>query len=194
MFTKETIIMFMNGDLFTCAYEFMKEHEGGFVNNKNDKGGATKWGISLRFLDLNKIDINQDGIIDINDIKDLTPEQTKTIYYNYFWRMPKIYMIPYKELAIKAFDMGVNAGPGRSIQLLQRAINLNLSRNNWIITDGKIGPQTCGKMVSIPLKTMIDSYCETLKNYYLKIIKFNPSQEEFKNGWLNRAYDVEFVK
>lgn len=36
------------------------KHEGGYVDHPNDPGGATKYGISLRFLQKNGIDLNLD--------------------------------------------------------------------------------------------------------------------------------------
>ena len=49
---------------FEEAWSYVKENEGGYVNDKNDKGGATKYGVSLRFLkglERDEGDINGDG-------------------------------------------------------------------------------------------------------------------------------------
>lgn len=54
-------------DKFKHAVQVVLKHEGGFVNDKNDRGGATKAGISLRFLQKENIDINNDGKIDEQD-------------------------------------------------------------------------------------------------------------------------------
>ena len=39
-------------DKFLKCIPIILRNEGGFVNNKRDPGGATKFGISLRFLNL----------------------------------------------------------------------------------------------------------------------------------------------
>ncbi|UCD23789.1 MAG: hypothetical protein JSW51_12245, partial [Gemmatimonadota bacterium] len=53
---------------FDWALACVLHHEGGFVNNPNDPGGATDFGVSLRFLRSVGEDIDGDGDIDIDDI------------------------------------------------------------------------------------------------------------------------------
>ncbi len=61
---------------FEKAVEKVLEHEGGYVDHKNDPGGATNYGISLRFVKQSTgidLDVDGDGDIDADDIKAMTP-------------------------------------------------------------------------------------------------------------------------
>ena len=58
----------------------VREIEGGFVNDPRDPGGATKFGISLRFLRSIGLDLNRDGIIDGIDIRGLSHVAAKKIF------------------------------------------------------------------------------------------------------------------
>ena len=50
---------------FTAAVARVLEHEGGFVDDPVDPGGATNWGISLRYLKkAGAVDANVDGWLD----------------------------------------------------------------------------------------------------------------------------------
>lgn len=57
---------------FDLAFDRLMGHEGGYVNDPNDPGGETKWGVSKRsYPSLN--------------IKDLTKDDAKAIYRRDFW-------------------------------------------------------------------------------------------------------------
>ena len=69
---------------FEFAHKFTSKWEGGFVDHKNDPGGATNYGVSLRWLKNEGIDIDGDGKIDINDIKALTPSKAAELFKKEF--------------------------------------------------------------------------------------------------------------
>jgi len=79
-------------------------HEGGYVNNPNDPGGETKYGISKR---------SYPNV----DIKNLTPEQALEIYHRDFWpRIPAHLPDPVRWFA---FDCAVHHGPGQALMWLK---------------------------------------------------------------------------
>ena len=57
---------------FYNALHFVTLWEGGYVNDPDDPGGETKWGISKRYHPK-------------EDILNLTPERAAEIYYNEYW-------------------------------------------------------------------------------------------------------------
>ena len=94
---------------FNDVIDKVLEHEGGYVNDPNDLGGETKYGITKRFYP------------DV-DIKSLTKEDAKDIYKRDYWDKNKIDNLP-DNLKHIFFDMCVNQGRGTAVRVLQRAIN-----------------------------------------------------------------------
>ena len=81
---------------FDKIIEKVLEHEGGYVNDPDDLGGETNYGITKRFFP------------DV-DIKNLTKEQAKKIYHQDYWRPAKCDEVP-NHLKHIYFDMCVNFG------------------------------------------------------------------------------------
>ena len=111
--------------------------EGGYVNDPDDPGGATKHGVTLKTLQGLKADLTGDGRVDVADVKALTPAQAAEIYVRHYYRAPRIDLLP-EPLQASVFDMQVNAGANavRILQRLMAAFGLPLK------DDGVIGPVT----------------------------------------------------
>ena len=89
---------------FDEAVEVIFKHEGGYVDDVMDPGGETNMGISKRaYLDL--------------DIKNLTSDQAKRIYYEDYWVRSKARDVP-KGLRLIYFDMVVNMGRSRAVKIV----------------------------------------------------------------------------
>lgn len=113
---------------FDDAFERTLGHEGGYVNNVEDPGGETQWGISKRsYPDL--------------DIKTLTVAQAKAIYQRDYWTPAGCEHVP-EAIRADLFDMAVNAGVRPAIKALQRAVGAD--------PDGVIGPQTIALAAVVP--------------------------------------------
>ena len=109
---------------FRFAIERVLGHEGNYVNDPNDPGGETKWGISKRsYPHLN--------------IKDLTREQAIEIYRVDFWEKVHTDVLPYA-VDYQLLDSAVNSGIHQSIRFLQRALD--------VADDGDFGPISRGAM------------------------------------------------
>ena len=94
---------------FVQAVEAVLNHEGGYVNDPDDPGGETKWGISRRsYPSL--------------DITNLTREDAIAIYYRDWWRRYKYDLIEDAAVAAKVLDLSVNMGPSQAHKILQREI------------------------------------------------------------------------
>ena len=51
--------------------------EGGYVNDPDDPGGATKYGVTIHTMRRLGLDLDQDGDVDAHDVRHLTQEQAE---------------------------------------------------------------------------------------------------------------------
>jgi lysozyme family protein len=153
---------------FDQAFDALIKEEGGYVNDADDHGGETKYGISQR------------SYPEI-DIKSLTLEDAKAIYKKDFWDNLNLDMVVPEVIAIKVFNLAVNVGCKTAVIILQRAIRAAWQR---IEEDGELGEATmdavnnkCSKIILLTaLRSEAAGYYRSLKN------------SKYEEGWLNRAY------
>lgn len=93
---------------FDTAFDRLIGHEGGYVNDPRDPGGETKWGISKRAYPN-------------VDIKALTREDARKIYFRDFWQRLSANILP-DGVAFQLFDFAVNSGIETAVRYLQRAV------------------------------------------------------------------------
>lgn len=170
-------------------------HEGRYVDNIKDPGGATNFGISLRFLqktgDLDGDgwidgDINHDGIINIDDIKGLSPDHAAELYDVYWWSKYHYARIDDQSVATKVFDLSVNVGSHAAHICLQRAVRA--ASGISLLEDGELGDQSFKAInTSNPMKLLAALKSEAAGYYRLIRLK-SGNEKTFIEGWLNRAY------
>lgn len=178
---------------FDKAIEITLVHEGGFSNDAVDPGGATNWGVSIRFLkDAGDSDgdgfldgdIDRDGDIDVDDIKNMTREQAIDIYRTHFWDKNKYDEIVDFTVAARVFDMTVNMGSSQSGKIVQRALN---NCGNTLLVDGKIGKNTFATINCTNSERLMSEIRQEHAQFYLDLIAAKPQFEKYRKGWLRRA-------
>jgi lysozyme family protein len=178
------------------AHDILKT-EGGYVNDPDDPGGPTRFGVTLKTLRRLRYDLTGDGRVDIDDLKRLTPEQAIEIFIqNYFYR-PKINKLP-NILHACVFDMQVNSGAS-AIKILQKVL---LAFGQSIAVDGVIGPKTiiaANNVAQMAPDHLVDAYGIERRAYYLgladrspRLRKFARTQSGSKGGLIKRA--ERFIK
>ena len=165
---------------FERAIAVTLSHEGGFVDHPSDPGGATKYGISLRFLQDLGVDIDRDGDVDADDIRDLTIDQAKMLYFQRFWSRYNYGSFPSHEVAAKVFDLSVNMGPRQAHKLLQRAMR---ACGAHLEDDGILGPITRSKLSRVDENCLLSALRSEAAGFYRYL-----RRPEFEKGWLRRAY------
>ena len=148
---------------FDEAFAKTVNHEGGYVNDTRDPGGETKYGISKRAYPA-------------LDIAMLTLEDAEAIYRRDYWAPAGCDAVPD---AIKSdlFDTAVNAGVGRAIRLLQRAVGA--------AEDGVIGPKTLAAInATDPLRLVA-----RFNGARLAHLASLPTWQTFGRGWTLRVAD-----
>ena len=153
--------------MFDKLIESVLSHEGGYSNDKVDPGGETNFGISKRqYPDI--------------DIKNLTVERAKEIYYQDYWLKGKCDKLPINLQAIY-FDMCVNFGLRGACRVLQQAVNGK--KPNKLVEDGRIGPNTI--MHSKGVEAYLLRAYRVLK--FAKIVLKTKKMEKYWFGWYRRA-------
>jgi len=170
--------------------------EGGFVNDADDPGGATKYGVTLNTLRRLGIDVTRDSRIDLADVKALTPAQAVDIYVEHYYTRTGVAALP-EALQPSVFDMYVNAG-ANAVKVLQRLLT---SMGFPCDADGQIGPQTirAAQMAAEAAPSQIaDAYGIARRNYYYSLADARPASRKYarrrdggKGGWIIRA--EEFI-
>ena len=162
----------MFDEKFEYGIQKVLKHEGGYVNDSIDPGGETNFGISKRSYPT-------------IDIKNLTLDNAKHIYYTDYWLQGGYNRIDAKLLACKVFDAAVNMGIHRANKLLQQACN-NL--NEGLIVDGIIGKNTINVVNKIDPCELLEEYRNEMYSFYTRLISRKPKLAKYKNGWKKRAY------
>jgi lysozyme family protein len=165
---------------FELAIYTILKHEGSFTNNPTDRGGATKYGISQRFLSH-----LTDEEVTIEDMKNLTKETAIKLYKTYWWDRYNYNTIVNQSIATKVFDLAINMGPYYAHRLLQRAcwkVNKNIITE--LKDDGILGPITMNIVNNLNPTFLLSSLQNEAAEFYRSLHK-----PEFEKGWLTRLYD-----
>ncbi len=142
--------------------------EGGYVNDPDDHGGETKFGISKR------------SYPDV-DIKNLTVEEAEKIYFRDWWEKYGYDRILNQKIVEKVFSFAVNMGAKQAHVLLQEAVVY--SEGKYIYVDGILGPRTIEAVNSHPNPDYLLMALELLAiQYYVSLNK-----PKFLAGWVKRA-------
>jgi lysozyme family protein len=162
-------------EIFNRCILVILKNEGGYQCNPNDSGNwykgkliGTKFGIAARFFP------NE-------DIKNLTIERAKEIYFQYYWFPMNLTGIVNADSILQIFDMGVNGGRKTAIILAQKLVKVK--------PDGQCGNITKGAINQFD--GFLDAYKSARIEYYIKCAE-NPKQEGFLKGWKKRVSDCRF--
>ena len=155
---------------FDDIIEVVLEHEGGYVNDPDDPGGETNFGVAKR----SHPDV---------DIANLTKDGAKEIYKEHYWDKNKVESLP-EYLRHIYFDMCVNFGRGGAVRVLQRAANAK--NRDKIEVDGGMGPATLKAIQNVELERVRSYRVLRFANLVIK----KPEQERFWFGWYKRATEV----
>lgn len=168
---------------FYLAIPVVLQHEGGFIDSPNDPGGATDYGVSLRWLKaqglLTELEHSTQTDDPILAVKRMTQADASGFYRQFWWDAYKYTTIDSQPVANKILDMSVNLGAPRAHRMVQSAVGVK--------ADGVLGPTTYGEINH----TQNTSLILTLKNaqaaFYRNLAAKKPQMNVFLAGWLRRA-------
>ena len=170
--------------------------EGGYVNDPDDPGGATNYGVTIHTMRRLGIDLDGDGDVDAADVRRLTRPQAVDIFIRHYFEAPRIGLLP-EPLQASVFDMYVNAG-SHAVKILQRLLN---RMRLGVTVDGVIGPKTAAaaaRAFAAAPAHLVDAYGIERRNYYYALADSRAASRKYarrrdggKGGWITRA--EEFI-
>ncbi|WP_170760483.1 holin-associated N-acetylmuramidase [Ruegeria lacuscaerulensis] len=170
--------------------------EGGFVDDPDDPGGATKYGVTIHTMRRLGLDLSGDGSIDGADVRMLSESQAVDLFVRHYFELPRLGLLT-QVLQASVFDMYVNAGV-QAVKILQHLLR---DMGYGIVVDGLIGPKTakaCQDAAPPEPVALRDAYGVARRNYYFRLADLRPASRKYartqagkKGGWIRRA--EEFV-
>lgn len=152
-------------DAFEKAFAALMQHEGGYVDDPDDPGGETKYGISKRAYP--KL-----------DIRNLTTDDARGIYRRDYWdRIGGDAIGGARAAAI--FDFAVNAGVGTAARLAQTVVGA--------VPDGDIGLKSIEAITAMDEALFVTAYRLGRIARYTHLCENNPKLRKYFFGWVRRS-------
>ena len=164
---------------FERIFDYLLRVEGGYSNDKNDKGGKTKFGITEE----EARDFGYKG-----DMQDLTKDFAKNIYLKKYYLGNKLDKVVNDKVALSICDWAVNSGRNGT-KNAQIAVNQLTNAN--LDVDGIIGNKTLDALNAVDPEKFLEVYHNLQRIYYKGKVEVDRTQEKFLTGWLNRVQRKE---
>ena len=158
-------------------------HEGGYVNNKNDRGGETNWGITKPFMEEFKYALPGGKSV---PIKDLSVDDAKKMY-KAMWDRYNLGYIRDKNVAYAIFDYMINTYHHTAAKRVQDILN---TQGASLKVDGQIGKKSLKAIHASDAKWLIDEILKNRQHNYRKQVKNDSTQHVFYAGWMNRLNKI----
>ena len=185
---------------FEKAVDHTLSVEGGFVDDPDDRGGATNKGITYRtFKEWAKEALDVEPTID--NLKALSRDDAIKIYKAGYWDRIKLDRIAAIDagVALELFDTGVNTGTATAVEFLQRLLNVLNNRGADyadIEVDGGVGDITVGALQAFAdrrgqegLDVLVTALNCLQGAHYVELAERKPKQEKFLYGWLRHRVE-----
>jgi lysozyme family protein len=168
---------------FDAFFPTLLKHEGGFVNDPDDPGGATNKGVTFATFQACALKLLQIQPT-LENLRQLSDAQAATIYKARYWDVLRADQIALQPLANIVFDFYVNAG-GNAVKLLQRL--LNAQHGGTLAVDGGFGDATFAALQAADQRDLYGRYKQGRADYYRQLVNARPPLGKFLKGWLARV-------
>lgn len=151
------------------------EREGtGIADDKRDRGGRTKWGVTQKTYDAWRTTTGQHP----RPVDDMTEVEMRTIYFEDYWRPCACELMP-EPIADCVFDMAVHSGVWNACITLQDALRVR--------QDGKVGPIT---LAAARPPGVVVRFLKKRGDFIQQDIQAHPSDVVFLENWIGRLLDL----
>lgn len=158
---------------YNLAFSRLVNHEGGFQNDRNDRGNWTSGRIGVGQLNGTKFGISAMSY-PTEDIANMSLDRAKFLYKRDFWDIFNGQEL-HPALAFQLFDAAVNHGPGNAIRILQRALD--------VADDGDFGPMTEKAADEAGIDDLLKVFNARRIQFFTRLSTFS----RYGAGWMNRV-------
>lgn len=167
--------------------------EGGYSNHPDDRGGETKYGITVAAARANGY---------AGPMMALPKALAQRIYLKRYVEEPQFdkVMALSESIGVEMIDTGVNMGPARPTEFLQRwlnGFNTGISGYQDLFIDGRVGPITLDALNQFLRrrgregeKVLLTALNCSQGAQYLSITESNISQRAFLYGWVRARVSI----
>ena len=168
--------------IFKAFLPTILKHEGGFVNNPADPGGATNKGITIgTFQKYGESLLAVEPTLE--NLKKLTDEQAGLIYEQIYWNKLSGEEIKDVQVAYQYVDFYINAG-SNAIRTMQRVLN---SLGKPVPVTGIMDRDTLDAINAVNGEQLFNAFRARRIQYYERLVEKKPQMEQFLKGWKARA-------
>ena len=152
--------------------------EGGYTNHPDDQGGPTNQGVTLNTY---RSYCGQEKTI--KDLRNMSYGTWCDIMKDMYWDKCLADRIDNQSVAEILVDWCVNSGLV-GLRKVQEIVGTK--------PDGIAGPKTLAAINGADAKELFGRIMAARKQFFINIVKRNPNQRVFINGWMNRLLMFKF--
>ena len=166
-------------DRFEKIFDYLLKVEGGYTNDKNDKGGETTWGITKE--EARRKVYN-------GSMKNLTQDFAKRILEKDYYLKNCLNEVKNDKVALSICDWIFNSGKWAT---KKAQVTLNRYFGYDLVVDGIFGIKTIKALNEVEeqgkSEEFLKNYHNLQRKFYHSVVEYNPTQKDFLKGWLNRV-------
>jgi lysozyme family protein len=163
-------------DNFDYCLKAVLKHEGGYVDDRRDTGGATNLGCTKKvWEEWVGHEVTKD------DIRALTVADVSPLYKKRYWDVVKGDELP-SGVDYVMFDCAINSGTGRAAKIAQKICG--------VAQDGAIGPASLAAIRDYVAHEGATEFVHDYCDARLQFLQALPTFEHFGKGWSKRVNEV----
>lgn len=159
----------------------IRQFEGGWSKHPLDRGGATMCGITFSTFKHWRKKHQQPEPTE-EDLKNIGMKEWTDIFTELFWEPCKAALIKNQTIANLLVDFAWASGPVTAIKQTQTALGLT--------PDGIVGAHTLDALNQSDYTKTIEIITSKRLAFVEEIVKRNPTQSIFLNGWKRRILTI----
>ena len=160
-------VISMSQSEFDKAWDIIGPIEGGYVDDPDDPGGKTRWGVTEAVARAHGYK---------GDMKDYPKEEAQRVAKESYWDACRCNEIHWP-VNLYLFDMAYNSGPVQAIKTLQRTIGVS--------DDGIMGPKTMGAIHDMS-RDKEELFLSDRAMFYTILAGFR----KYGRGWFKRLFHL----